>query len=319
MPAQSGNNLSISQIRDGLINPNFTTPLYVSANSFTVAGDVTSWLRPGRGLVISFQNSGIKRCVATSLSYDSGSNKTTINTVGDSLVNETITSVLLSLSDLEGSLIIHNRIDPNLVLYLPFEEGTGTKTKDLSGWGNHGTLHGPTWWVDGKIGKALNFDGVDDYVECGNNSLGGSISVEVWVKPQDISIGWAAFVNKQVVGSTKKVFWIGQHETDGYVRFGVYLDGINETSLDTDSAVITNGEWYHIVGTYDGHYQKIYVNGSLKKTSNDLNSLIPSGNDPYWIGKSTTTTAFFKGIIDEVRIYNRALEANEVMAHYLRS
>lgn len=101
MPAQSGNNLSISQIRDGLINPNFTTPLYVSATSFTVAGDVTSWLRPGRGLVITFQNSGIKRCVATSLSYDSGSNKTTINTVGDSLVNETITSVLLSLSDLE--------------------------------------------------------------------------------------------------------------------------------------------------------------------------------------------------------------------------
>ncbi len=101
MPAQSGNNLSISQIKDGLINPNFTTPLYVSANSFTVAGDVTSWLRPGRGLVITFQTSGIKRCVATSLSYTSGTNTTTINTIGDSLVNETITSVLLSLSDLE--------------------------------------------------------------------------------------------------------------------------------------------------------------------------------------------------------------------------
>ena len=102
MPAQSGNNLSISQIKDGLINPNFTTPLYVSANSFTVAGDVTSWLRPGRGLVITFQTSGIKRCIATSLSYDSGTNKTTINVVGDSLVNETITSVLLSLSDMEA-------------------------------------------------------------------------------------------------------------------------------------------------------------------------------------------------------------------------
>ena len=104
MPAQSGNNLSISQIRDGLINPNFTTPLYVSANSFTVAGDVTSWLRPGRGLVITFQTSGIKRCVASSLSYNSGTNKTTINVIGDSLVNETITSVLLSLSDGENIL-----------------------------------------------------------------------------------------------------------------------------------------------------------------------------------------------------------------------
>ena len=90
--------------RDGLINPNFTTPLYVSATSFTVAGDVTSWLRPGRGLVITFQTSGIKRCVATSLSYNSGTNKTTINVIGDSLVNETITSVLLSLSDGENIL-----------------------------------------------------------------------------------------------------------------------------------------------------------------------------------------------------------------------
>jgi len=88
----------------GLINPDFISPLYVSANSFTVAGDVTSWLRPGRGLVITFQTSGIKRCVATSLSYNSGTDKTTINTIGDSLVNETITGVLLSLSDGENIL-----------------------------------------------------------------------------------------------------------------------------------------------------------------------------------------------------------------------
>ena len=88
----------------GLINPDFTTPLYVSANSFTVAGDVTSWLRPGRGLVITFQTSGIKRCIITSLSYNSGTDKTTINVIGDSLVNETITSVLLSLSDGENIL-----------------------------------------------------------------------------------------------------------------------------------------------------------------------------------------------------------------------
>jgi len=103
MPAQSGNNLSISQIRDGLINPNFTTPLYVSANSFTVAGDVTSWLRPGRGVVLTFQTAGIRRCIVVSLSYDSGTNKTTINVTGDSLTNETITEALLSFSDLEAT------------------------------------------------------------------------------------------------------------------------------------------------------------------------------------------------------------------------
>jgi len=93
--------MPLIQLKDGLINPGFFSPTYVSATSFTVAGDVTSWLRPGRGLVITFQTSGIKRCIITSLSYNSGTDKTTINVIGDSLVNETITSVLLSLSDLE--------------------------------------------------------------------------------------------------------------------------------------------------------------------------------------------------------------------------
>ncbi len=130
MPAQQGNNLSISQIRDGLINPNFTTPLYVSANSFTVAGDVTSWLRPGRGLVISFQTSGVKRGTVVSLSYDSGTNKTTINTIGDSLVNETITSVLLSLSDGENIISAGlSKVRAEISAYQSIASGSFIKVK----------------------------------------------------------------------------------------------------------------------------------------------------------------------------------------------
>jgi prepilin-type N-terminal cleavage/methylation domain-containing protein len=58
--------------------------------------------------------------------------------------------------------------DNGLVLYLPFEEGSGTSTRDLSGHNNDGTLYNGPTWVEGKLGKALSFDGVDDYVDCGN-------------------------------------------------------------------------------------------------------------------------------------------------------
>jgi len=89
-------------MKDGLIDPLFEEPTYVSGVSFKVSGDVTDWLRPGRGLVINFETSGIKRGVVDTLVYDEEEDETVINIVGDELVEEEIISVLLSLSDWEG-------------------------------------------------------------------------------------------------------------------------------------------------------------------------------------------------------------------------
>jgi len=318
MPAQSGNNLSISQIKDGLINPNFTTPLYVSANSFTVAGDVTSWLRPRRGLVITFQTSGIKRCVATSLSYNSGTDKTTINTVGDSLVNETITSVLLSLSDLEGSLIAQKRItqDPNLVLYLSFEEGTGTKTKDLSGWGNHGTLvNGPTW-TNGRVGKCLSFDGSDDRVDCGQNALptGNSpFTQEAWIKPNTMGstgsnpniIYWGNSTNNQANG-------LGLTSESGTPKI-LHWFFANDNSWTVPSLV---GAWHHVVVTYNGTSLTAYLDGVSLGSQNPSSTPAVALTNAV-IGFYSSSVYAFNGLIDEVRVYNRALSASEVKDHYL--
>ena len=317
MPAQQGNNLSISQIRDGLINPNFTTPLYVSANSFTVAGDVTSWLRPGRGLVITFQTSGIKRCIATSLSYNSGTDKTTINTVGDSLVNETITSVLLSLSDLEGSLIAQKRItqDPNLVLYLSFEEGTGTMTKDLSGWGNHGTLvNGPTWST-GRAGKCLSFDGVDDYVNCGSSSslsAPSQLTVEAWFNPSNFPSGLHQIVGKQTYYNEYRLVLDG-NDLQGHI-FSSSTGYVVKSS--SSGVYLTTNIWYHAIMTYDGTTFKLYLNGNLVDSLNISITINPNSNS-LTIGTNNDNDYFFPGLIDEVRIYNRALTASEIQDHYL--
>jgi hypothetical protein len=148
-------------------------------------------------------------------------------------------------------------------------------------------------------------------VDCGNEALGGSISVECWVKPAQIATDWVGFVCKnEDKASGEGVFWLGQHSTDGKVRFGVYLNGSSESYIDTDGAVISNGSWYHVAATYDGSYQKIYINGTLVKTSSDLNTVLPSGTSNYYIGLSTT--ANFAGRIDEVRIWNDVRTAAEI-------
>ena len=181
--------------------------------------------------------------------------------------------------------------------------------------GNTGTIVstglGSTGVGTGSINYVLDLDGTNDYVDCGNEALGGSISVECWVKPAQIETDWVGFVCKnEDKDSGEGVFWLGQHSTDGKVRFGVYLNGTSESYIDTDGAVISNGSWYHVAATYDGNYQKIYINGTLVKTSSDLDTVLPSGTSNYYIGLSTA--AYFSGRIDEVRIWNDVRTAAEI-------
>ena len=149
--------------------------------------------------------------------------------------------------------------------------------------------------------------------------MGGNITVECWIKPENIDDDWSGFVTKNNnKGSGEGVFWLGQHSTAGVVRFGIYLTGSDatETYLDTDGAVLSNNSWYHVAATYDGNYQKIYINGSLVKTSADRNAVLPSGTSEYRIGLSTAT--YFDGIIDEVRIWNAARSAGEIASNMER-
>jgi len=78
--------------------------------------------------------------------------------------------------------------DDGLVAEWHFDEGYGSVLKDSSGNGNDGTIYGATW-VDGKFGKALSFDGVDDYVDCGNDRIfdfgTNTFTIETWVKTID--------------------------------------------------------------------------------------------------------------------------------------
>ena len=209
-----------------------------------------------------------------------------------------------------------------LVGYWSFDEGSGSTAYDASGNGNDGTLIHDPKWTQGKSGSALQFDGVDDYVDCGNDeslNITDAITVEAWVK-------WSAGVNKAIMDKRDEHYanggkgWMLRGDSNGIdFAFGNGSDNYWRNNIGT----ISINEFYHIavtlyisgtIGT-----TKIYINGKEVDSCNHtiVADLDISNNHSLIIGSYwNTNQSIFNGSIDEVRIYNRALSAEEVRYHY---
>jgi prepilin-type N-terminal cleavage/methylation domain-containing protein len=211
-----------------------------------------------------------------------------------------------------------------LVGYWSFDEGSGTTARDLSGFGNNGTLNNfnftsTSGWTTGKIGGALIFDGSNDWVRVSSSNsldINKNISVFAWVNRSRI-VDW-----ERVVG---KFYWSGGNTGSWELDLGqgylVCRFNINGTWVYANAPAGTNnatGTWYFVGCVYDGSRLYNYVNGELKATS------IASGNIttttyPLAIGTTSDGASIqnvIQGIIDEVRIYNRALSAAEIKTLY---
>jgi len=203
----------------------------------------------------------------------------------------------------------------DLVGYWDFDQGSGTTAYDGSGYNNHGTIYGASW-TSGKVNGALNFDGLDDYVDCGNSSKLDPIqeaTMEAWVnfnKLPSVAGHIMAIAGKSGIARDLDL----QTETDN--RFKFYI-GPGSPNVAISNTVAETNKWYHIAGTYQANDNvKIYVNGVLESTTSiSLTRNTTSGG--FWIGQSCIWPGrFFNGIIDEVKIYDRALSAEEILAEY---
>src|SRR3989338_3532519 len=222
----------------------------------------------------------------------------------------------ISMLPLEANAAIISKPPTNLGLvgYWSMNEGTGSYAGDSSGNKNTGTLtNGPTW-VDGKRGKALNFDGSNDYVAVSGNSTfdlsRGTIAG--WFKFDDMS-GGVDFATGGSWLDERFVLHFG-YQDNGKIKFTI-SNGSSYNVL-TSNLSPNMEEWYHVAVTYDGTNQKIYVNGSLDNTG--ASAITPATtNVPLYIGRTLGLAPDNSdGFIDEVRIYNRALSAAEIQALY---
>ncbi len=218
-------------------------------------------------------------------------------------------------------------LSTGLVGYWDFDVNAGGATAyDLSGNGNHGTLTNmdpATDWVEGKIGTALEFDGSNDYVALQNLAsigLTGSMTISAWVKPNSLTADDNAIISKRVASSDRG--WTLKHTTGN--RFQIE---IANSSTVTGSRASANtfglGQFYHVVGVYDAPAGTldIYVNGvrnnGTQSNCNPCPSSQYNSTGAPSIGRQPANNSYFDGLIDEVRIYNRALSADEIRALYL--
>ena len=208
-----------------------------------------------------------------------------------------------------------NPLNKGTVLAFAMNEGHGDKVQDLSMNGNHGTLNNfaypPTvasGWNPGKVGVGLNFDGTNDYVNCGNQA---SLKFN---STQSFTIQWMSKRNTADAGERiiKRA-----HNYYGWSGAGTYLmttyDGINSAVVTVPMGVDVWGTFTFVFDRGSGILSG-YVNGILEDTDNTLNTVgYVFNNDPLLIGGVPGTPAkHFNGHISYVRIMNRAWSAKEV-------
>ena len=198
-------------------------------------------------------------------------------------------------------------------LYPVGKWGFEDNVKDSSGAGNHGTIHGNPQYVDGMVGKALDFDG-NDYISFGNDAslrITDTITLEAWVKPATIS------GSHWIIQRGHDYTVICQSNND--IRWTIILTGVN--SSITANNFLSVGHWTHIVGTYnkDGgtNNHKLYVDGVLIDQGTGI-GILQRETSNWFIGVMTWpgNSRFFNGIIDEPRIYNEAISSSQIRENY---
>ncbi len=203
--------------------------------------------------------------------------------------------------------------------------------QDASGNELHGTLSGfsATTTVIGKIGQALDFDGVNDYVNIGDIDLTTAMSASAWFYVDSFSTG--GLLNKGIVsrhigdaGSNRSWSLYVDLQTSGSnPRLGAALssNGTNQASNNlVGTTMLQEGRWYHAVLTYDANDKTIiYIDGAQEATDATPPASLHLNDIPAKIGTQYTATDnrfFLDGKIDDVRIYNRALTPEEVQRLY---
>ena len=279
-------------------------PLTIGFTS-TSTGSITSW-------AWTFGDGGTSTAQNPSHTYTTAGTYTVKLTVTGSGGSNTVTKtgyITASLSS-SGS---GTGGSTGLVAAYNFDAGSGSTLVDISGNNRNGAISGATWVTTGKFGKALSFDGVNDWVTIADTSaldLTTDMTLEAWVYPTATPTTWSTVLLKEQPGALVYALYAGSPANRPSVQFNVGTSSSGERILSGPAALPLN-TWSHLAGTYDGITLRLYINGVLK-SSQVATGIIRTSSNPLRIGGNGVWGEFFKGRIDDVRIYNRALTASAI-------
>ena len=186
--------------------------------------------------------------------------------------------------------------------------------------GNNGTLMNGAMFAPGVIGNAFSFDGVDDFVSIPSSPNlvpTAAVSVELWAKINSIPDEAAHLIDAKITGVPKPngliygLFTLG----DGRAGFGVTTSGVL-TSAFALTNIVGDGRFHHLAGTWDGSEVRIYVDGVLEDSAATFGALVNGSEAEIIIGDHNPPLQVRRvhGLLDEIKIYNRALSASEIQA-----
>ena len=228
---------------------------------------------------------------------------------------KTLTCLMFALLTVCISCAVY--AEEGLVLHYTFDEASGSVARDLSGKGNNGKIHGAKY-VKMHEGYALEFDGVDDYVDAGTDAsvaaITGDLTIEAWARKMraggDTSLVSTHYGNNDLTRPYDLLIFASDGDQPQF-RMGNGSKQFNAASTKR----LNISEWYHVVGVIKGHGLAIYVNGT--RTGRATFSGTRQTGRRLTIGSSGLGKGRnFTGIIDEVKICSRALTEPEIIASF---
>jgi hypothetical protein len=241
--------------------------------------------------------SGTTNWSASAIALQSGSNVLTV-TARDGAGNTGVATLTVTYTPSSG-----------LVAAYAFDEGAGTTSADASGNGYTATLVGGPSWVAGQFGSALSFNGTSSYAATGLTTNLPNWTISAWVRsPAAPTSGPASGpIHRE---ANYQINW--NHTSAAFQgAAGVEVSG---SWYPASFGALAANTWYYVAASYDGETLKTYTNGVLV-TSNTAPSGAPNAEPTaLTIGRHSALNQFFQGIVDNVRIYNRALSPTEIQS-----
>ena len=300
-----------------------TATATVNIPASTVTGIVAA---PG---TVTLTSIGAKQQLTVTANYADGSTQTVTSTAtyvssntsvatvsASGLITSTGTGSATVTASYSGftanTTITVSTMVSGLVAAYAFNEGSGTTVTDSSGNGNNGVLSGAIWTNAGRFGSALSFNGTNSWVtinDAASLDMTNAVTLEAWVQPI-VPVGWQAAVIKELPTDLSYALYVNTDEDQpvGTVGIGGTNFAVNDASEDGQVPMYT---WTHLAVTFDGSTLRLYDNG-IQVNSINAGGKMRTGAGPLRIGGDSVWGEYFNGLIDEVRVYNRALSAAEI-------
>lgn len=234
---------------------------------------------------------------------------------GKTIMNKKLVCLMAAL--LLAGATLASAATPGPVSWWKLDEMSGTTTVDAVG-GGQGVLTGDPVWVPGKIDGALSFDGTDDFVTLPIGELISTLSdvtITTWTDFSNSGGAWQRIWDfGSGSGNNPYMFLCARVNTDGVVRFAIRTATIGEQVVNTPNRLASG--WQNVAVSINSQTMRssVYLNGVMVASGATL--VLPKDlgvTTQNWLGKSQWPDALYKGSLDDMRIYDRALTTDEIV------